>query len=268
MNSAGFKQVRFPDSTSFIWILLILSAFIFIKKSYSQVTGSSVEGPATLGRGGLEIAAIGGTASPSGLTSKYYPANFGVKAGAGLTDHIDLKVYFFRNIRQEINDGFNVVQIIPKIGSEKGRISLYLPVGIWQELLVGEEETVSNQKLFFFSPRINSDIIKKERFDLCSGAYVVIIPGKILHINPFFGITTGLGYISASLDWFFRTELGIEIQSLSRGQPSYNIGFTVGYNIFSKKGKYRDISAKHDRFYTSISSISTLSSGHTSLSKK
>jgi hypothetical protein len=112
--------------------------------------------------------------------------------------------------------------------------------------------------LFFFSPRINGDILKMERFDLCAGAFIEIIPGIDPHSDLLYGLTSGLGWLSSSMKWFLRTELGIGFHKNAYEHPSCNIGCTIGYNIFPLIGRYRDITATHDRFFTSISGISSV----------
>jgi hypothetical protein len=178
----------------------------------------------------------------------------------GPASPFDLKVFFFRNIRQEINDGLNVVQIVPKIGLFGQRVNIYLPVGTWQQLAVIDESMKVNRKTFFFSPGVNGSLIRTSYFDICAGAFVQCLSGKDVSMRPLYGISAGIGFTSPSRRWFCRSEVSYVMPASSPGMAGYNIGFTIGYNLFAQKGRYRDLAAKHDRFFTSISSIFSCSS--------
>lgn len=173
----------------------------------------------------------------------------------GPASSFDLKVFFFRNIRQDINDGFNVVQIVPKVGFFGQRVNIYLPVGTWQQLAMVDEGMMINRKTIFFSPGFNGSLIRTSYFDVCAGAYMQCVSGRYISMPPLYGLSAAIGFTSPSGRWFCRSELSYVISSASSGQAGYNIGFTIGYNLFAQKGRYRELTAKHDRFFTSISSI-------------
>jgi hypothetical protein len=258
MSPPGNHAIRLDPLKVLKQLIPLAFIFLSVQTTESQETFplKSSFGPNVPER--FKLSSAEGTAERNNTVSDFLQSAIITHQDRGLTDQLDLKVFFFRNIRQEVNDGFNVIQITPKIGIKFARLSLYVPVGIWQQLIPDSRNGTKNEKLVFFSPRINSEIIKRKSFDLCLGAYLEIPHGKELHNRSYYGITAGLGYSSRKKAWFLRTEYSFDIASLQNGWPVCNIGLTIGYNIFPHKGRYRDLSAKHDRFFTSIANLTNL----------
>jgi len=238
------KGFSVPGSVAcYLKLLVAQILFVFLFLScYSQFSGSSIESPGNLGRHGFEVAAEGGGMGGMYFNQTFLSPRIGVKIGTGITECIDLKVFFFRHIRSEINDGFNVVQIIPKVSNKKGRFCFFLPVGIFQELIVDGYEEEQNIMMYFISPRISGDIVKTRQFDLCIGTYTEVFFSKGDPAFPLFGVTAGMGFCNRSEKLFFRTEFGLDFITLSAGHPLWNLGCTFGYNIISERKKYRNIS--------------------------
>jgi hypothetical protein len=249
------KGFSVPGSVACYPKLLIAQILVMflVLSSFSQFSGSSIESPGTLGRRGFEVAAGGSGMSGLPFTQSYLSPRIGVKVGTGITEYIDLKVFFFRHIRSDINDGFNVVQIIPKVSNRKGRFCFFMPVGIFQELIMDEYDEKQNNMLYFISPRISGDIVMTRQFDLCIGAYNEIFISKDDPPFPLVGLTAGMGLYSRSRKVFFRTEIGLDLFTLCLGQRLWYVGCSFGYNILSVKKKYRNISMNQDRFLTTLS---------------
>lgn len=252
---AKYKQCESGLASLYPAWLFVLVFFHFQGLTcLAQFSGTTVEGPRTLGKHGFEVAAFGGGFRINCWNQAYLYPRFGLKVGAGITEHFDLKVFYFRHIRSEINDGFNVLQIIPKVSNNKNRFCFYIPVGLFQELIRDENHNEQNWNLYFISPRINGDIVTTRQFDLCLGAYAEIIMSRDEPAIPLFGITAGMGLYSWSRKVFFRTEVGLDLLTTSFGEPIWNFGCTIGYNILSERKK-RNISMNHDRFYTSMNRV-------------
>lgn len=156
----------------------------------------------------------------------------------GMTRQIDLKVFYFRNLRQEINDGFNVVQLVPKISDPKSRISLYVPIGIFQELKLQPPSEKESKTMMFLSPRILASVFRKDQFEICLGVYSEIMMQKGNSNPPFCGLTTGLGWSNLARNIYIRLELGYDLLSSCCHHPECNLGITFAYRL-SPGGKNR-----------------------------
>jgi hypothetical protein len=149
----------------------------------------------------------------------------------GMTRQLDLKVFYFRNLRQEINDGFNVIQLVPKISDPKSRISLYVPVGILQELKLQPPFEKETKKMIFLSPRILASVFRKDQFEICLGVYSEIMMQKGSSNPPFCGLTSGVGWSNLARNVYFRLELGYDLLSSCCHHPEWNLGITFTYRL-------------------------------------
>jgi hypothetical protein len=149
----------------------------------------------------------------------------------GMTRQLDLKVFYFRNLRQEINDGFNVVQLVPKISDPRSRISLYVPIGIFQELTMQPPTEKESKTMMFLSPRILACVYRKDQFEVCLGVYSEIMMQKGNHGRPFCGLTSGVGWGNDARNIYIRLEIGYDVVSACCRHPEWNLGITFAYRL-------------------------------------
>jgi hypothetical protein len=178
--------------------------------------------------------------------------SFCQETGKNYTRTIDLKVFYFRNLRQEINDGFNVIQLVPKLSIQHSRVNIYIPVGIFQELVFETPFERSSETSIFLSPRVTADVVRKRQFDICIGAYSDIMIQGGQRASPYIGLTTGLGFCNQARNIFFRVELGIDLHSCQCNQIICNAGFTIGYRIDLRQSRTRLAAFNPNRFQASM----------------
>jgi len=178
-----------------------------------------------------------------------------------LTRQIGLKVYYFRSIRQEINDGLNAVQIVPGIADARGRINLTLPVGLFQELILEPPKEKTSEIMLFFTPRITCNIFNKRNLLVYTGAYSEIMIDNWHRACPFYGFATGFGWCDRLRNLYFRTEIGADLYCRGIWHPVLNIGISIGYRLGSFRSRSRIITPQQDRFLSSFSKAAALYSG-------
>jgi len=168
---------------------------------------------------------------------------------------IEMKVYYFRNLRSEMNDGFNVIQLVPKLTFLHSRINLYLPVGIFQELVYDQPLTKESRVSMFISPRITAGLYRKDQFDIFIGAYSEFILPEDRPTGSFFGITSGIVYFNETGNTYIRLETGIDMPGATGHPVNCSAGITIGYRIATEKSHYRTASYNPSRFLASMTKM-------------
>ena len=237
------------------WSMTSSLAFSMLAISFGQITVSTNESPYTLGKGVFEFAGIYNKTGVFSEGAVDYLKQPGIKVGTGITDHLDFKFAYFRDFNENIKDGFNVFQFIPKVGGPDGRLAFFIPVGIFHSPNKSGYEDGKAELLFFFSPKLNGAVIKKENWDICLAGYMEILKEKEYKAEVTGGINIGCGAWNNAKNVSLRAEFGMDLRMMIHNVFLWNVGMTFSYHLKPKSRKGQQISQSYNRYTSSLSKL-------------